>query len=107
MESVLDANPDMLRRFAAKIELHHECWLWTGAKNSKGYPVFRVNGTLDYAHRVSHKLFLGPIGEGEQVHHKCMNPICVNPAHLESMAAERNRQSQAMGVGEIEDEPPF
>lgn len=90
----------LLKRFIAKLDRHNECWVWTGATNSKGYPAFRVGSRVALAHRFSHEVFIGPIPAGEQVHHKCMNPLCVNPAHLESVTPEVNRRLQALGVGE-------
>lgn len=59
------------------------CWDWAGALNSKGYPVFyygRKNRFL--AHRFSWTLYCSPIPEGEQVLHRCDNPVCVRPSHL-------------------------
>ncbi len=54
------------------------CWLWTGATNKAGYGVFRLNGRLQYAHRISLSLKLGQIPRSRQVMHKCDNPPCVN-----------------------------
>jgi len=50
------------------------CWLWTGSVISSGYGSF--NGTL--VHRSVMR-----VGKGYDVHHKCTNRLCVNPAHLE------------------------
>jgi hypothetical protein len=35
-----------------------------------------------YAHRVSYRIFKGPIPDGMQVQHLCNTTLCVNPAHL-------------------------
>jgi hypothetical protein len=60
-----------------------ECWLWTGAIDSKGYGSMGVDGRTDRAHRVSVRLATGkPIPVGMYVDHMCMNRQCVNPAHL-------------------------
>ncbi|MFA5187096.1 MAG: HNH endonuclease [Patescibacteria group bacterium] len=64
-----------------------DCWEWTGAKNKKGYGLFRYTprnglaGTL--AHRFVYEIEREPIPFGEFfILHRCNNPGCVNPAHL-------------------------
>jgi len=102
-------TPDQLARFAGKIETDPDsgCWNWTGALNSKGYPVLKVAGRVQLAHRLSQATFNGPLIGSEQVHHVCMNCECVNPDHIEPTTAERNRHLQAMGVGAEDDIAPF
>lgn len=79
----------MVERFWAKVERTgpNECWLWKGcgSRNRRGeiYGHFRVNGRMTRATRVSYELHNGPVPAGMVVRHKCDNPPCVNPAHLE------------------------
>jgi hypothetical protein len=38
------------------------CWNWRGARNvKKGYGRFSFDGRTEFAHRVAHELFIGPI----------------------------------------------
>ena len=67
------------------------CWDWTGRIHN-GYPCIWATGwnsTL-WAHRVSYALFIGPIEEGMHIDHKCRNPICVRPSHLEQVTPSEN-----------------
>jgi hypothetical protein len=55
------------------------CWPWSGKRNNHGYP---KRGRI-YVHREIAVHFLGPIPAGFHVHHKCKNPPCCRPDHLE------------------------
>ncbi len=58
------------------------CWLWTRAKNRKGYGQFRVNGKLHITHRLAWELHNGSIQEGIHVLHRCDVPSCCRLDHL-------------------------
>ena len=70
--------------FWARVRVTPSCWLWQGGKvGSAGYGRLYFGGEGHRAHRVSYELCNGPIPEGLIVRHKCDNPPCVNPDHLE------------------------
>jgi HNH endonuclease len=85
-------------RFMAKIKKTESgCWIWTGAKDRKGYGKFSVGGSRNKdgsrrnsmvsAHRIAYEMFIGLIPGGHGYHgtcvlHKCDTPECVNPEHL-------------------------
>ena len=72
-----------IERFIRKVKIsgRNDCWLWTGGLN-QGYGYFRFEGRTEGAHRVSHKLFKGPIPKGMDTMHACDVRNCVNPNHL-------------------------
>jgi len=74
----------------------HECWPWIGTTDGYGYG--RVVFMTSYlkAHRVSYELRYGPIADGMVVRHKCDNPNCVNPFHLEEGTQKQNMQDASM-----------
>lgn len=59
------------------------CWLWTGYATGSGYGATRRAGKWVLAHRLSYELHTSAIDSGTVVRHRCDNPICVNPDHLE------------------------
>src|SRR5262245_61714130 len=88
----------MIGRFAAKIEPTDDCWIWTGARDEKGYGLFRVDGRTRRAHRFAYEYFVGPIPMGLQTDHLCRNASCVNPEHLELVTNRENcRRGRARG----------
>lgn len=66
------------------------CHVWQGAKTKNGYGQMRMNGKQAYVHRLvaqaSNRMPLGL----HPVHHKCANPSCVNPDHLQVTTHREN-----------------
>jgi hypothetical protein len=60
------------------------CLMWTGSKKESGYGLLWLRGYTrrQAAHRVSYRLFNGPIPDGMIVCHSCDTPACVEPSHL-------------------------
>ena len=80
---------DLMTRFMRRVSKpdgEDGCWLWMGSRHkrrNKNYGICWVKALNEQqAHRVSYRLFKGPILDGLQVLHTCDNPPCVNPNHL-------------------------
>ncbi len=62
------------------------CWEWNGKRNDAGYGIFnavRLGYQNARAHRVMYEHILGSLPAGCEIRHRCDNPPCVNPDHLE------------------------
>lgn len=84
-------------RLLSRIVKNDGCWIWTGAVTTSGYGRIGLprHGT-DLVHRVSYKIFKGPIPQGLHIDHLCMNRLCCNPDHLEAVTqAENNRRENS------------
>jgi len=73
------------------------CWLWTGARNSKGYPAVRIRSAYVLVHRFMLAQFLGrELRPNHDAHH--LRDIygcpehCVNPLHLQELHALFHRK---------------
>lgn len=47
------------------------------------------------AHVVYYERVNGPSPEGNHVHHRCEQPSCVNPDHLESLTPAEHKQTHS------------
>lgn len=64
-----------------------DCLVWTGSKNDKGYGRMVVKGQFILAHRFAYCVAVGlTLKEIEDlvIRHRCDNPSCINPTHLET-----------------------
>mgnify|MGYP001606685686 CR=1 FL=1 len=83
----------MIERFWSKVDRKgpDECWPWlTGTAH--GYGMFSIGQANFRAHRIAYELTYGPIPVGLIVRHKCDNPACCNPNHLEIGTNRDNTQ---------------
>lgn len=77
-----------------------------GRKTRDPYGWVYRNGKRQRAHRAAYEEAHGPIPPGMVVRHKCDNPPCINPAHLElGTRADNNRDMWQRGRGVVP-EPP-
>lgn len=84
-------EPTKEELFWAKVRKTDICWLWKGATRNN-YGAFRGNNETLYAHRVAYEYLIGPIPEGLELDHICVNKHCCNPAHLEAVTHQENMQ---------------
>ena len=94
------AARDAIRRHSS---VEGECWIWQGSRNRGGYGNLSANlGDGDrphLAHRVSYVVFVGEIGDGKQIDHRCRVRACVNPAHLRPCVSGENMENRSGAYG--------
>lgn len=74
------------------------CRIWTRKTRKRrgggrdGAINIRINGrhVTKTAHRVSFEEFNGPIPDGFQIDHTCVNSLCIEPTHLEAVTHDEN-----------------
>lgn len=91
----LTPQPPVMDRFWSKVNKTETCWLWTGAADSAGYGSFRVSRGVDLGpHRFVAKYVMGLAIDGLHVDHKCHQPRCVNPDHLQAVTPQQNQENR-------------
>lgn len=96
------STPAVDRVYARMVVSPLGCWEFAGALNHGGYGIVQLGRGLgtDRAHRVIYRAEVGPIPDGGTIDHLCLNPRCVNPAHMEVVTrAENARRQWASGRG--------
>lgn len=77
-------------RFRAKVDVRgpDDCWPWTASVTGEGYGSISLGTRAEgntHAHRVAYLLDVGPLPVAHDIHHRCGNRRCCNPAHLEAL----------------------
>ena len=75
-------RPSLADRLQSGLRVGPSCWEWTGAIDTHGYGVVKVDGKVRKVPRVAWELAYGPIPAGLHVCHSCDNPPCARPDHL-------------------------
>ena len=76
------------KRGPTQDHMDSRCWEWLGAKSVNGYGRFYYKGKHWRAHRLSFLLTTGK--EPDAVLHRCNNPGCVRPNHLQAGDSKEN-----------------
>ncbi len=71
------------------------CWPWIAYTAPSGHGTFYAGGNSRLAHRIAYELFVGPLSNETDLHHRCENPTCVNPAHLDPLDSAEHRRLHA------------
>lgn len=89
-------SPEYIERLRRRLddkltpEPNTGCWLWTAAVNGPGYGNLGVAGHNRVAHRVAWLLAHGDLPDDVVLDHRCRQPACCNPAHLEVVTHAEN-----------------
>jgi hypothetical protein len=67
----------------AEKALAEPCWTWLRAVATNGYGRLNWEGRYVAPHRLAWESRNGPVPPGRELHHRCANKLCYNPAHLE------------------------
>lgn len=86
------------KRIFAKILIDKSsgCWEWQGAIDQQGYGLLWFKKRTERIHRVMYSAYVEPIPRGikerrfNQIDHKCKNPKCCNPKHLQMITQKEN-----------------
>lgn len=92
MRSIVD-------RLSDKLELVDSgCWIFNGSILPNGYGKIRYLDRIEYVHRVSWILHIGPIPKDMVVRHLCDVRLCCNPEHLALGTYRDNAQDRRRGA---------
>jgi len=87
-------------RFWIKVDKRGEqdCWPWLASKTKFGHGQFYSCGAVRGAHIFAYELQYGKVPEGQEIHHICKNPSCVNPLHLTPLTKSKHTSLQFLDI---------
>lgn len=91
----LQVRGSVAERLAAHTNRTASCWIWVGARTPLQYGAINVGGKRELAHRVAYELSSGHIPKGAVIDHKCHNPSCVRPGHLQAVTQKQNVENMS------------
>jgi hypothetical protein len=87
------------------LETESGCWEWQGRRNDKGYGRVAMFGCHMPTHRLSLVLKTGEDKPGLVTRHKCDNPPCINPDHLQ-WGTNAENLADRKGMKYVKSTPP-
>ena len=66
------------------------CWVWIWSLDKHGYGQVSAGTRVRRAHAIYWERKNGPVPEGKELDHLCLNHACVNPDHLEPVTHKEN-----------------
>jgi hypothetical protein len=87
-------------RFWRKVAIGPGCWLWLGSHNGRYGEIRLGTGRKEYAHRWIYRELFGAIPPGMVIMHRCDNPRCVRPSHLD-VGTQRDNIRDAAAKGRL------
>lgn len=89
----INVTPSLIRRLWSRVDQGRvsECWEWqAGMRN--GYGAIKHEKRVLSTHRVAYVVTFGEPAEGTVIAHKCDNPKCCKPRHLEAVSPGKNNR---------------
>lgn len=78
------------------------CWIWQNPLDQYGYGRVMVwqdgRSWCRRAHRLAYALWVGPIPEGRELHHRCEVRACLNPDHLQPVTRREHVRLDGRGT---------
>jgi hypothetical protein len=93
--------PSLAQRLLSRAHLNKEtgCWDWDGplhSQDGKNYPSFHALGE-QFAHRVSYRMWVGPIPDEHLVLRTCGRFVCIAPFHLRGVSRGEGAREWSLG----------
>lgn len=68
------------------------CVEWLGKTTPKGYGTIEVDSQWTPVHRAVYEHLNGALPQDMDVHHTCVNPLCIRPSHLKAINNQEHRE---------------